>query len=268
MEITDLVNNYYSKINASMKIRGIPENNYIIRDDILEEAIIYMYRYKSNMLEGLNELNFNTFILNLKYSVSSYLKCGLTLDGISYGKHKIFDIVINDLKDFFKEFYIYISINFPIIKKLEHSTVESFIKDDGSTAYILVMDFAESNYITYHIPLLEKEEKYPRCLYNFNNHWLIFNNIVGRDSIIEFKIFIEIIVSIVNNKKYNIGFENNIHVGFILIEFFYISEEYKLLIDVADELCALANNIPRTNLQNFEGWLGETLNGRVAKNVI
>ncbi len=266
MIITEYVNSYYINMQMVMTKRGIPKNNFSLDSDILDEAINFMYLYKSNMLEDLNEMNYEMFLLNLKLSISNYLKHSLTIDEVENKQHKIFDLVIEDMRDVFKDLYLYISKTYPKVESLLNCNVESFYRgDNAEIAYYLNVQFTESDFYTYHLPITEVEENHPKCLYNFNNHWIIFDSIIGRGSIIEFKIFIEVLSSIVNNKKYNIGFDEKIQVGFILMEFFYISEEYKYLIECADDICILANNIPRVNLKYFNGWLRETLSGRIYK---
>ena len=65
MIITEYVNSYYINMHMVMTKRGIPKNNFSLDSDILDEAINFMYLYKSNMLEDLNEINYEMFLLNL-----------------------------------------------------------------------------------------------------------------------------------------------------------------------------------------------------------
>ena len=180
MIITEYVNSYYINMQMVMTKRGIPKNNFSLDSDILDEAINFMYLYKSNMLEDFNEINYEMFLLNLKLSISNYLKHSLTIDEVENKQHKIFDLVIEDMRDVFKDLYLYISKTYPKVESLLNCNVESFYRgDNAEIAYYLNMQFAESDFYTYHLPITKVEENHPKCLYNFNNHWIIFDSIIG-----------------------------------------------------------------------------------------
>ena len=259
-EFTHIINSITEKLKAKLYHSYLPVVYSEIVYDVVNESIDKAYKNKMLYIEVFNVDNFNKFIEELadttKECVQSVSNSEVALTYYN---------LILEMKDIFISLFVYISRTYPEYKKLNGYLINDYVNEKNETFFLLDMDF-EKEYYSYLLPFTRDENTGPSYLYDFRGHWIIFNAVFGNNDVLEFKVFIESLVKIVRNEKYQI--ENKIHVGFILLEFLSpfmdINPGY---IDVADDLTALANKIPINVLKYFNGWHNENLYGRILKNV-